>query len=82
MLGTLIQFKVQASLVLEYKKIEDQESMHRIFYSSPKLIANDWVIDNAFGSMHQRAMTKIINSVCKYWIVKTIVEYSIKVFAC
>ena len=35
----------------------DQESMHKIFHLSAKLIANEWDI-KAVGSMHQSVMTK------------------------
>ena len=33
-----------------------------------------------FGSMHQSVMTRIENSVSKYWIIKTTAEISIKSF--
>ena len=44
MLSELKKFKVQAILVLDYKKRND----HKIFHSSTKLIANDWDNDEAF----------------------------------
>ena len=62
--------------VLEYKKRND----HSIFHLSAKLIANDWDIDDAFKSMHQSIMVKIINSAGENWIVKTIVKHSTKIF--
>ena len=42
------KFKVQAILVLDYKKRNNCE----IFHSSNNLIASDWDIDEAFKSMH------------------------------
>ena len=49
------KFKVQAILVLDYKKRNNCE----IFHSSTNLIASDWDIDEAFKSMHQSIMTKV-----------------------
>ena len=54
-LRELKKFKVQAILVLDYKKRNDR----KIFYSRTKLIASDSDIDEAFKSMHQSIMTKI-----------------------
>ena len=48
-----------------------------------KLIASDSVIDEAFKSIHQNIMTKIKNSAIEDWIaIETIVNHSIKIFAC
>ena len=48
LLSELKKFKVQAILVLQYKKI----NYHKIFHSSTKLIASDSDIDGAFKTMH------------------------------
>ena len=40
LVGELKNFEVQI-LVLEYKKIDDHKSIHKIFHWSAKLIAND-----------------------------------------
>ena len=51
------------------------------FDSSATLIANDPDIHEAFGSLHQSAMTKKKKKIdSEDWIVKTNVEYSIKAF--
>ena len=47
--------------------------MHKTFHTSPKLIVKNWVIDNNFESVHRSAMIKIIKSVFKYFIFKSIV---------
>ena len=47
---------------------------------SAALIANDLDIHEAFGSLHQSAMTKKKKIDSEDWIVKTNVEYSIKAF--
>ena len=49
------KFKVQAIIVLEYKKRND----HKIFRSCTNLIASYSDSDGAFISMHQSIMTKI-----------------------
>ena len=55
------------------------QCVKHIFYSSAALIANDPDIHEAFGSLHQSAMTKKkIDS--EEWIVKTNVENGIKAF--
>ena len=51
------KFKVQAILVLDFKKRNDC----KIFNSSAKVIARDSDIEEAFTSMHQSNMTKIKN---------------------
>ena len=71
--------KVQAILVLYYKKRSDQ----KIFHSSTKLIANDSDIDEAFKSMHQSIMTKIKNYASKGCTVLDLnIKHSIKIFEC
>ena len=53
LLGGLKNFKTQAIVVLEYKKIDDHKSMGKIFHSSAKLIGNDSKTDKVFKSMYQ-----------------------------
>ena len=48
LLSELEKFKVQAILVLDYKK----RNYSKIFHSSADLIASDSDIDKAFKSMH------------------------------
>ena len=73
------RFKVQITLVLEYKKGNDR----KVFDSSTKLIASDSDIDEAFKSMHQYIMTKIKKYICEDWIVfDVIIMHSIKIFGC
>ena len=55
LLNVLKKFKVQAILVLDYRK----RNYRKIFHSSAKLIASDSDFDEAFKSMHQSIMTKI-----------------------
>ena len=55
LLNEFKKFKVQAVLVLDYKKINDR----KIFDSSTKLIASYSDIDEAFKSMDQSIMTKM-----------------------
>ena len=75
----LKKFKVQAILVLGYKK----KDYSKISHSSTKLIASDTNIDEAFKSMHQSVMTKIKTNDCKDWIVlDAIIKHSIKIFEC
>ena len=49
------KFKVQAIIVLEYKKRND----HKIFHSCTNLIVSYSDNDGAFISMHQSIMAKI-----------------------
>ena len=56
--------------------------MRRFFHLIVKLIANYSEGDKAFGSIHESIMTKIKRFLSKDWIVKTIVEYGIKIFKC
>ena len=73
------KFKVQTILVLHYKKRND----HKIFHSSPKVIASNSDIDEAFKYMHQSIMTKIKNCAYEDWIVlDVIIKPSIKMFEC
>ena len=77
LLGELKKFKVQAVLVLDYKKSNDR----KIFHSNTKLIPSDSDTDEAFKSMHQSIMTKIKNYAIKDCIVLDIViKHSIKIF--
>ena len=78
LLSGLKKFKVQAILVLHYKKRND----HKTFHSSAKLIAGDSDIE-AFKSLHQNIMTKIKNHASKDWIVlDIIIKHSIMIFEC
>ena len=73
------KFKVQTTLVLDYKKKNDL----KIFHSSAKLIASDSDNDEAIESMHQSIMTKIEIYASKDWIVLDIIlRHSIKIFEC
>ena len=56
LLCVLKKFKVQTILVLEYKKRNNR----KIFHSSVKLIDSNSDIDEAFISMHQSIMIKIM----------------------
>ena len=77
LLNELKMFKVQAILVLEYKKRNDCKVSH----SCTKLTASDSDIDEAFKSMHQSIKTKIKNYACKDWIVTDVViKQSIRIF--
>ena len=79
MLSELKKFKVQAILVLEYKKRNDR----KIFHSCTKLIASDSDIDEAFKPMHQSIMSKRENYACEDWIVlDVIIKHSINIFEC
>ena len=90
LLNEFKKFKVQAVLVLDYKKINDR----KIFHSSTKLIASYSDIDEAFKSMDQSIMTKINNYACEdclividciieNWIVLgVIIKHSINIFEC
>ena len=64
-LSELKKFKVQAVLVLDYRK----RNNCKIFHSSSKLISSVLGINEAFISMHQSIMTKIKNYDCKDWLV-------------
>ena len=73
------KFKVQAILVLEYKKRND----HKIFHSSAKPIASDSDIKEAFRSLHQSIMTKIKKCASKDCIaLNVIIKHRIKIFEC
>ena len=73
-LSELKKFKVQAVLILDYKKRNDL----KIFHSSTKLTASDSDIDEAFKSMHQSIMANINNYDCEYWIVlDVIIKHSV-----
>ena len=76
-LSELKKFKVEAILIVDYKKRNDC----KIFHSSAKVIASDSDIDEALKSIHQSIMTKIKNYVSEDWIVfDVIIERSIKIF--
>ena len=75
MLSELKKFKIEAILVLEYKKRNDR----KIFHSTAELIVSGSDIHEAFKSMHQSIMRKRKNSASEDWIaIETIVKYSIK----
>ena len=79
LLSELKKFKVQATLVLEYKKRSDC----KIFHSSTKLIASNSDIDESFISMHQSIITKIKNYASEGWIdLDVTIKHSIKIFVC
>ena len=79
LLGELKKFKVQAVLVLDYKKSNDR----KIFHSNTKLIPSDSDTDEAFKSMHQSIMTKINNYAYEDWIaLDAIIKHNIKIFNC
>ena len=61
LLRELKKFKVQTTLVLDYKKRNDFE----IFHSSARLTDNDLDINETFKSMHQSIIIKIKNYACK-----------------
>ena len=63
--------------MLDYKERND----HKIFHSRAKLIANDSDTDEAFKSMHEIIMRKIL-SPNEDWVIETIVKHSIKIFEC
>ena len=76
-LNELKKFKVQAILVLDYKKRDNC----KIFCSSAKLIANNSDIDAAFKSVHQSIMTQIKHFASNDWIVlDIIIKHSIRIF--
>ena len=76
-LSELKKFKVEAILIVDYKKRNDC----KIFHSSAKVIASDSDIDEALKSIHQSIMTKIKNYVSEDWIVfDVIIKHSIKIF--
>ena len=76
-LSELKKFKVEAILIVDYKKRNDC----KIFHSSAKVIASDSDIDEALKSIYQSIMTKIKNYVSEDWIVfDVIIERSIKIF--
>ena len=79
LLSELKKFKVQAVLVLDYKKSNNR----KIFHSNTKLIPSDSDTDEAFKSMHQSIMTKINNYAYEDWIVlNAIIKHNIKIFNC
>ena len=79
LLSELKKFKVQAVLVLDYKKSNDR----KIFHSNTKLIPSDSDTDEAFKSMHQSIMTKINNYAYEDWIaLDAIIKHNIKIFNC
>ena len=79
MLSDLKRFKVQARLVLDYKKRND----HKIFHLIAKLTVCDWDIEEAFECMHQSTMKKSKKYVSKDWVVLyVIIKNSIKIFKC
>ena len=80
LLNELEKFKVQRILFLDCKKRNDW----KIFHSSPKLIANDSDIDEAFKSIHQQSIIiKINNCASEDWIVlNVIIKHSSKIFEC
>ena len=57
LLSKFKKFKVQAILVLGYKK-----NGHKVIHSRAKLIARDLHIQETFEFMHQSVVTKIKNS--------------------
>ena len=61
LLSELKKFKVLTILVLNSKKRNNS----KIFHSGTKLTASNSYIDEAFISMHQRAMTKTKNYACE-----------------
>ena len=61
LLSELKNFKVQAILVLQYKK----KNNRKIFYSCNKLVASNSDIDEEFKSMHQIIIIKIKNMLVK-----------------
>ena len=76
-LSELKKFKVEAILIVDYKKRNDC----KIFHSSAKVVASDSDIDEALKSIHQSIMTKIKNYVSEDWIVfDVIIKRSIKIF--
>ena len=64
LLSELKKFKVQAILVLEYKKRNDC----KIFHLCNKLISSDSDIDEAFKSVHQSIIAKIKIMLVKIWL--------------
>ena len=79
LLSQLKKFKVQTTLVLNYKKRNDL----KIFQSSAKLIASDLDIQEALKSMHQSVMTKTKTHACKDWIVlDVIIKHGFTIFEC
>ena len=56
--------------MLEYGKIDDHNSMRKMYHSTTEWTVNDSDIDKAFGSIHESVMTKIKNYFIKDWIVK------------
>ena len=79
LLNELKNFKVQKTLVFDYKKGKNSQ----IFHSNTKLTASDSHIDAAFKFIHQYIMTKIKKYACKDWIaLDAIIEHKIRSFEC
>ena len=79
MFNELQKFKVQSTLVLEYRKRNDC----KIFHSTVKLIASCSDIKGTFRSMHQKIIMKIKNYASEGWFVlDAIMKHSIKIFEC
>ena len=58
-----------------------RKELIKIFHSSAKLIASDSDIDEAFISIHQSIVAKIINHASEDCIVlDVIIKHSIKIF--
>ena len=65
MLSELKRFKLEAKLVLEYKK----RNKSKIFHWSAKLVSIDSDIEEAFKLIYQCIMMKIKNSADEDWVV-------------
>ena len=75
LLSKLEKFKVQAILVLDYKKRND----HKIFHSGAKLIASDSDSDETCKSMHQSIMRKRKIMLLKI-VLDIIIKHNINIF--
>ena len=74
----LKKFKVQTTLVSDYKKRNNR----KIFHSSAEIFAGDSDIDEELKSMHQ-SIIKIKSCAYENWIVlDVIMKHSIKIFEC
>ena len=65
MLSELKRFKLEAKLVLEYKK----RNKSKIFHWSAKLVSIDSDVEEAFKLIYQCIMMKIKNSADEDWVV-------------